>query len=166
MPHPTANSAENDAELKTLADVLDTRFRGPFGFRFGLDGLLGLIPGLGDVITNVMGAYIIIKATWLGYPGSVIARMFLNFCFDNLLESIPVVGNIIDFFFKSNSRNVRLMQAYQREPQLIQRRSFYWTLIVVILLVFVTGVLILGSAFLTYKTMVWLFNSQPGGFTW
>lgn len=142
--------------LDALADLLDTKFRGPFGWRFGLDGILGLIPGVGDLVTNVLAAYIILKATWHGYPGSVILRMFLNFLFDNLLDAIPFLGNILDFFFKANTRNLSLMRAYELDPDKVRQRSFVWVVAVMVALVFIMGALIVGSFVLAIKIVQWL----------
>ncbi len=150
--------AQDIKHLNSLADLLDARFRGPFGFRFGLDGLIGLVPGLGDIVTNLMATYIIMQATWKGYPSSVITRMFLNLVFDNLLDAIPIIGNIFDFFFKSNLRNIRLIQEYQANPVATERRSRYWSMAIIAgILLFVSAMVVL-SVMVTYRVIVWLFN--------
>lgn len=150
--------AKDIKHLDSLADLLDARFRGPFGFRFGLDGLIGLVPGLGDIVTNLMATYIIMQATWKGYPTSVITRMFLNLVLDNFLDAIPIVGNIFDFFFKSNLRNIRLIQEYQANPIATERRSKYWSIAIIAgILLFVGGMLVV-SVVVTYKLIVWLLS--------
>lgn len=151
--------AKDIKHLRTMAEFLDSRFRGPFGFRFGFDGLLGLIPGLGDIVTNMMATYIILQATWKGYPTSVITRMFLNLVIDNALDSIPLVGTIFDFFFKSNLRNIRLIEEYQANPSLTERRSRYWSFLLILAVIIFTGAMIFLSLLVTYKLIQWLMAS-------
>ena len=107
---------DRDAEirrLEMLANLLDAQFGIP-GTRlsFGLDSLLGLIPGVGDAITAVPAAYIIHRAERLGVPGPVLARMVVNLLADALIGSIPLVGDVFDLAFKANRRNVALMKAH------------------------------------------------------
>ena len=143
--------AKNIKHLDTMAVLLDSKFKGPFGFRFGWDGLLGLIPGLGDMVANLMATYIIVQATWSGYPTSVITRMFLNLVIDNGLDAIPIIGNIFDFFFKSNLRNIRLIQEYEANPIQVERRSHFMNVLIIGgILAFVGGMIFL-SIFMVYK---------------
>jgi hypothetical protein len=149
-------------EIEWIADWLDTRFKGPGGFRFGLDGLLGLIPGFGDVVTNIASGYIILRAAQWNYPGSVIAHMILNFLIDNLLDSIPFLGFIFDFFFKSNQRNLKIMRAYTLEPERTRKSSA--VSVVVTLLVLIAIALALGAAsvFLLVLAIQWLAAAFSG----
>ena len=149
----------NIKNLNSIADLLDTRFKGPFGFRFGLDGLLGLIPGLGDIITNLMATYIILSATWQGYPSSVIMRMFMNLCVDNALDAIPLIGPLFDFVFKSNMRNIRLMEAYEANPQQVTKRSFYLNIFIISGIVLFTLAMVAVSLWATSKIALWLLTA-------
>lgn len=150
--------AKDIKHLDKMAIVLDSKFRGPFGFRFGWDGLLGLIPGLGDIITNLMATYIIMQATWKGYPTSIITRMFLNLVADNAIDAIPIVGNIFDFFFKSNLRNIRLLQEYQVNPTQTERRSHYTNILIITLMLAFLGGMIFLSVLVLYKLIEWVLN--------
>jgi hypothetical protein len=143
-------------DIEAIAEVLDTKFRGPWGIRYGLDGILGLIPGLGDLVTNAMAAYIILRATWHGYPAAVLARMVLNFIIDNLLDAVPVLGNVADFFFKSNVRNLELMRRFELDPERTKRRSVLWILLITSTMVLILLALIAAAFFLTYKFIAWL----------
>lgn len=97
-------------ELERLAHLLDDRFRLPgTNLRFGLDGLLGLVPGVGDAVAGLIGLYLIRQARRHGAPGWLIARMLGNVGLDTLLGSVPLVGDLFDFAYKSNRRNVRLL---------------------------------------------------------
>ena len=96
--------------LEALARLLDTRFTLPgTGVRFGLDGLLGLIPGVGDTVTGLISAYLIAEAAKMGARKRTILRMAWNAGLDMVLGAIPVVGDLFDFAFKANRKNVGLL---------------------------------------------------------
>lgn len=98
------------SDIRQLADWLDTRFAIPgTNIRFGFDSIIGLIPGIGDAITTVLGAYILVRARELGAPSLLLARMGLNLAIDMLVGAIPILGDIFDLAFKSHLRNVRLL---------------------------------------------------------
>jgi hypothetical protein len=120
---------ENPAHLRhlrrysTIARLLDAQFRVPLTrWRFGLDGLLGLVPGAGDIATALVGAYGLVVAWKLGAPASMHVRMALNLLLDAGAGSIPIAGDLFDFAFKANIRNERLLmrwletRARQRGP--------------------------------------------------
>lgn len=98
------------ARLERLAHLLDTRFTLPgTGLRFGLDGLIGLIPGVGDAATGLISAYIIGEASQMGARKRTILRMMWNTGLDMVLGAVPFVGDIFDFAFKANKKNVDLL---------------------------------------------------------
>ncbi len=100
-------------ELEKLADLLDSRWRVPgTNLRFGLDGVAGLVPGIGDVSTGLVSAYLVWRARELGMPAHVMIRMAGNVLLDILVGSVPIIGSIVDFGFKANRRNVRLMRRH------------------------------------------------------
>jgi hypothetical protein len=102
---------ERIARLDTLATVLDTAFILPgTNVRFGLDALLGLVPGVGDIVTTAMALYIVHEARQLGAPGHVIARMLGNVALDSVVGAVPLVGDAFDVMWRSNRRNMRLLQ--------------------------------------------------------
>jgi len=117
-PYAAAPRAAHPAEaqlreLDTLADLLDTRWRIPgTGWRFGLDGIAGLLPVVGDAATGLVGAYLIARAAGMGVPGHVVARMVGNVVLDTVAGSVPVLGTIFDVAFKSNRRNMRLLRRH------------------------------------------------------
>ncbi|WP_417469768.1 DUF4112 domain-containing protein [Maricaulis sp.] len=101
------------ARLETLADWLDTRFRIPgTTIRFGLDGLIGLVPGLGDLAMLAPAFYLIARAASLGAPLHVLARMLVNTSLDLVIGAIPVVGDLFDVAFKANRRNTALLSRF------------------------------------------------------
>ena len=106
-------TAEALRRMELVAHWLDGAFRLPgTSWRFGLDGILGLVPGAGDSLTALTGAYIILEAWRLGVPSSVIVRMLGNIGLDWAVGSVPLVGDIFDFAFKSHRRNVDLLRRH------------------------------------------------------
>jgi len=104
---------ERIARLDTLATLLDTAFVIPgTNVRFGLDALIGLVPGIGDAITTALSLFIVHEAYQLGAPGHLIARMLGNVAIDGLFGSVPVVGDAFDVAWRANVRNVRLLREW------------------------------------------------------
>jgi hypothetical protein len=109
----SATRAERIARIDRLATSLDTRFVIPFTkFRFGADSLIGLAPGLGDVITTALSLYIVYEAHKLGAPKHVLARMLGNVAVDGLIGAVPVAGDLFDVLWRANRRNVRILREH------------------------------------------------------
>jgi hypothetical protein len=105
-----AREIVDTADIEKLADLLDTRWRIPgLGWRFGLDTVIGLVPGIGDTITGALGVYIIARAHQLGASPGLMARMGWNVLVDSVLGAVPLVGDLFDLANKSNTRNIRLL---------------------------------------------------------
>jgi len=105
-----------------IATLLDAQFRVPFTrWRFGFDGLLGLVPGVGDIATALIGAYGLVVAYQLGAPASIHVRMLLNLLIDAGVGTIQIAGDLFDFAFKANIRNVRLLTRWLDERAREQR---------------------------------------------
>lgn len=99
-----------------FADLLDSRYTFPgTNFKFGLDPILGLIPGVGDGISLVFQVLLVVTLSRKGYSGKLLAMLLINVLLDTLIGSIPVIGQIFDFFFKANQRNLRLTKEYLYE---------------------------------------------------
>jgi hypothetical protein len=116
-----------------LANFLDSKFTGPFGIQFGYDGLIGLIPGIGDIVTTFLGLFIVGHAVTLGASPSIIIRMLINLLIDNLLAKIPIIGFGIDFFWRANQKNIALLTDYESRPSQVRPGSslyiLFWFLI-------------------------------------
>lgn len=97
------------ARLDHVANWLDSRFS-LFGIRFGLDGLLGLIPVVGDVVMGAVSVWLILEAVGAGARKRTIFRMAVNVLLDTVIGAIPLLGAIFDIAFKANNRNVRLLK--------------------------------------------------------
>ncbi len=101
------------ARVEFLEKTLERAFVIPGLNRpIGLDSILGLVPVAGDVVAGGMGLYLVWEARNLGLPKLTLARMLMNVGFDTMLGAIPLVGDAFDFFFRSNSRNLRLIKRH------------------------------------------------------
>ena len=139
--------------LNRLARLMDAQFRIPgTDIRFGLDGLIGLIPGAGDLSTFAVSGYMLWIMANNGASGYVLARMTINVLIDALLGSIPLLGDLFDIAFKANMRNMRLMQEHYEEGR---HRGSAWKVIVpVLIILFLVIVFIIWG---TYKLIASLF---------
>jgi hypothetical protein len=109
---PAHPRAAEIARLDDLADLLDSRFRIPVvGWRFGLDGVLSIIPGVGDLAAFGPALYLVWQARKLGASNGTIGRMAANAGLDFVVGSIPVLGTVFDVAFKANRRNIALLRA-------------------------------------------------------
>ncbi len=99
--------------LDRIADRMDNLVRLPIvGARVGLDSILGLIPGIGDIAALGPAGYIIYRARQMGTPKPVIVRMAVNTAIDAIIGSIPLVGDIFDIGNKANKKNVALLRRH------------------------------------------------------
>ncbi len=97
--------------LRRIARLLDARFGVPgTRFRFGADSLLGLVPGVGDAATALVSLYILAEARRLGVGMPTLIRMGWNVALDLGLGAVPVIGDVFDFFWKSNLKNIALLE--------------------------------------------------------
>lgn len=105
---------ERDIErLERLARLMDSRFRIPgTGIRFGLDSIVGLVPGLGDALTVLPALHILSEARRMAAPRALQARIVINIGIDFLIGTIPVLGDLFDVGFKANHRNVALLRRH------------------------------------------------------
>ena len=108
---PTSYRRERLARLENIAALMDTAWVIPgTNVRFGLDALVGLIPGVGDLITTAISLYVVNEARHLGAPAHIIFRMLGNVTVDGIIGAIPVAGDTFDVFFRANRRNVQLLR--------------------------------------------------------
>ncbi len=111
--------AELEAEvrrLEQLARAMDSLFAVPgTSFRVGLDGVIGLIPGIGDAAGAAIALYLVYSAHRVGAPRTLIARMLANVGIDMVAGAVPLVGDVFDFAFKANRRNMDLLRRHLRE---------------------------------------------------
>jgi hypothetical protein len=123
MPNPPQDAVEQSvARLEMLARVMDSAFVIPgTNVRMGLDGIIGLIPVAGDVISGLMSTYLIWEARKLGVPKRVLWRMMANTALDTTLGSVPVLGDAFDVLFRANLKNMALLRRHMEKKGLVRR---------------------------------------------
>jgi Domain of unknown function (DUF4112) len=111
--HRPRSSVERMTMARFLAELLDQRFTIPgTSIRFGLDPILGLIPGIGDALANLAGSAILLIAAQYRLPKIVLLRMGLNVACNALIGAIPIFGDVFSIWFRSNVRNAQLLERY------------------------------------------------------
>ena len=107
--------------IRKLSRLMDTSIRIPLtGFRIGIDPIIGLVPGAGDLISTAFSAYIIFLATRFGIPRQDLAKMIFNVGLETVVGTVPLVGDLFDAFYKSNIRNLAILEQHLTvvEPKL------------------------------------------------
>jgi hypothetical protein len=153
---PVTNTTNRELRsVEMFARLMDSQFQIPgTSFRFGLDPLIGLIPGLGDFTGFLFSGYMILICARNGASGFLLARMTLNILIDALIGSIPLIGDLFDFAYKANNRNLKLMQQHYIEGRY---KGGAWKVVVPILIILF--ILIAALAWCSYKVFAWLVRS-------
>jgi hypothetical protein len=135
--------------VATLAWLLDSAFPIPgTRFRIGLEPIVGLVPGIGDVLSGAVGGYIVLEALAAGVPRIVVARMAANVLLDMTVGAIPLLGDAFDFVYKSNTRNLRLFERYAVDPRQSTQSSWaFFGLILGAIVLVLVGALLLAVWF-------------------
>lgn len=136
-----------------LAWLLDNSIRLPGGFRIGIDGIIGLVPGAGDILGGFLSTMILYQAYRRNIPKMVLARMLINILIDTSIGAIPLVGDLFDFWWKANLRNARLIDRYQREPGKVYRHSTITTISFVVAVLVLIAALVM--AVVSLVALVW-----------
>ena len=148
-----------ERRILRISKVMDdlVTMPGTGGRRFGVDPILGLIPVIGDAISAIPGIYLIAEAARFRLPPVVLARMTFNTMIDLSIGIIPIIGDIFDFFSKSNARNLALFRQYALEPETSTgpHRAFFAGL----------ALILIGTVWLTISILSWFFGLllQPLG---
>ena len=115
-----ASRRETLARLDMLSRALDTAFHIPgTGIRFGADAIIGLAPGVGDLVTTLLSCWIVYEARRLGAPRHLLARMAGNIAIDGLIGAVPLLGDAFDVMWRANRRNVQLLRMHFERQGLI-----------------------------------------------
>lgn len=152
-----------DKSLDNLGWLMDDLFRVPvLGWRFGLDALIGLIPGFGDTATSLVSFYILVNAVRYGVPKITLLRMGLNIGIDYAVGSLPLVGDFLDAWWKSNQRNLDLLRKRATvSPEEARAASAGDWLFVGGIILGLIG-LAVASAFISFYLLVRLFELLGG----
>lgn len=114
----TAAEEQRLEGLRRIAQLLDNAFVVPgTSYRVGLDPILGVLPGLGDLISPLFTIGVLLQARALGVPKVVQGRMMINAGVDALLGTVPVIGDLFDFAWKANAKNLALLELHAREER-------------------------------------------------
>jgi hypothetical protein len=160
QPLAQTRAVKVDEKLDRLAWLMDDLIRVPgLGWRFGLDAIVGLIPGFGDTATSLVSFYILVAAVRHRVPKITLLRMGLNIGIDYLVGSLPVIGDLFDAWWKSNQMNIDLLskRATVSPGEAREGRISDWLFVGLIILLLV-GVVIGSAAVGVY--LLWLLAGQ------
>ena len=157
FPHATGGRARVGSTLLLLqkwAHLLDSRFRIPgTSIRFGLDPLLSLIPGLGDLASPAYTVALLVQGLRQRVPRVILARMVLNALFDAFIGVVPVAGSVADIFWRANTRNLALLERHSRPGRPPERADYVF----VFAIAAVFGMLALVPVLLGLWLAAWFF---------
>jgi hypothetical protein len=143
------------AWIKGIAYLLDEQFRLPgTNFRFGLDPIINLVPVLGDIPGFLISAGLLFAMARKGASNKLVVLMSINILLDTAIGGIPIIGQLFDFVFKSNTRNLRLMREHYLEGK-HQGSGKGTILIAVVVMLVVLGLLVLGFIQLSSLLVKW-----------
>jgi hypothetical protein len=139
------------AGLRKISELLDSAFQVPgTNYRVGLDPIVGLIPGIGDLVTPLFTIGILLHAWQLGIPKVVQVRMLINVAIDSLVGAVPLVGDLFDFAWKANNLNMTLLETHTYEER--GGSTSDWLFVCVMI------VLVLALAALPFVLLGWLLS--------
>jgi hypothetical protein len=160
IPATGASSTRiREEDLELIAHWMDRVFRIPgINIRFGLDVLVGLIPGLGDTATSFVSLYILQAASQAGVPRVTVARMALNIALDYIVGIVPIVGDMFDVYWKANVRNVELMRRHARANPEQERRLEWSDRLFVFGLMALLVLILVGSIVAAWAVLAWIWR--------
>ncbi|RYE30270.1 MAG: DUF4112 domain-containing protein [Sphingobacteriaceae bacterium] len=157
MNNPNLQNTNLTGRLKwveRISGLMDDQFKLPgSNFRFGLDPLLNLIPFVGDISGFLVGAALVLVMAKNGVSRKVVILMVVNICIDALLGGIPLIGNVFDFYYKSNSRNIQLLKEHYEEGK--HQGSGTGVLLAVFIVLFL---LFAGFLYLMFLVASWIWR--------
>ncbi len=149
----TSQGKDAKSGQHSLSWLLDNSIRLPGGYRIGLDGLIGLIPGIGDAIGGALSTVIFYQAVKANVPKTILVRMMINIVIDAVLGSLPIIGDVFDFIWKANQKNADLLARYKLSSDEVKKEALLSTVL------FVTGVIVIAFlilwGLLTLTVMLW-----------
>ena len=143
--------------LRAIARLFDQAFPIPgTKWRFGIDALFGLVPGLGDIVGALVAVYALHVARTLRAPGAVQLHMLGNIAVDALVGTVPLIGDLFDFVFKAQTRNLVLLDAWVAAPEPTAKRSKRGLLLIPIAVLTVFILLTVFGIYMLYLLFSWL----------
>ena len=138
-----------ESRARAYARLLDSAFRIPgTNIRMGLDALVGLIPGGGDVLGAALSSGIVLMALRDGVPAPVLWRMVANIAIDAVIGAVPLLGDLFDVAWKANTKNAELLDRYLAQPQKTTTRSRTLGILVVVAIIAIAGAILATTIFL------------------
>jgi hypothetical protein len=143
--------------LRMLSLLFDQAFGIPgTRFRFGLDALFGLVPGLGDLVGGVVAVYALQVARRLRAPAEIQAHMLTNIALDALIGTVPLIGDLFDFVFKAQTRNLALLDDWLKTPQRTAGRSKRGLMLIPVAIILVFATLTILGIWMLFILFHWL----------
>jgi hypothetical protein len=135
--------------LRKFSRLLDNAIGIPgTSFRVGLDPILGLLPGAGDFVGTALSAYIVIEAARLGVARGTLGRMVFNILVESVVGALPVVGDLFDFAWKANTKNIELLEAHLNVAHENEKASRWFIFLLL------TGFLVIGIGLAAFSVLV------------
>lgn len=133
IPRTDEQRTRSLAEVEALAWLLDNSIPvpGTGGRRFGVDAVIGLVPGIGDIVSGALGLIVVWRGSRMGLPRIVVGRMLLNTLVDIAVGAIPILGDAFDLWFKASTRNLGLMRRHLERPDTSTRDDWLAVLLMV-----------------------------------
>lgn len=154
------NTASDFKWIDKISTFLDSKYTIPgTKFRFGLDPILGIIPGLGDVTSFTFSSFLILLMARKGASGKVVTLMVINVVIDTVIGSIPILGTIFDAYYKANNRNVRLLKKYYQEGKYQGSGKGVLAITLIVLII-----ILIGLFYLLFKLVEYIFDFLGGLF--
>ncbi|MEG4809532.1 DUF4112 domain-containing protein [Microcoleus sp. F8-D3] len=156
---PSPSHVASLRRLRRISHLLDNSIPIPgTKYRIGLDPILGLIPGGGDLISSIFAGYVVFKSAQMGVPQETLVQMAANIVFDTVAGTVPVAGDLLDVAWKANVKNIELLDAHLGSPE--QGKKADWLFVAALLL----GLMLIvgGVIFLSVMLFSWLFQVIAG----
>ncbi|MEL6580579.1 MAG: DUF4112 domain-containing protein [Cyanobacteria bacterium J06621_12] len=142
------------SRLRRVSKLLDNAISIPgTKISFGLDPLIGLLPGGGDTLTGGISAYIVVEAARMGIDRDIIWKMVGNILIDSLAGTVPIVGDLFDLGWKSNVKNIELLEQHLDVAE-SGKQDYLFMIGLIILLI----IIVLGFAAITFFTVTWFWG--------
>ncbi|SRR6476469_2339667 len=156
---PSPSHVASLRRLRRISHLLDNAIPIPgTKYRIGLDPILGLIPGGGDLIGSIFAGYIVFKSAQMGVPQETLVKMAANIVFDTVAGTVPVAGDLLDVAWKANVKNIELLDAHLGSPEQGKKADWLFVAALLLGLILIVG----GVIFLSVMLFGWLFQVITG----
>ncbi|MEG5036698.1 DUF4112 domain-containing protein [Microcoleus sp. AT3-D2] len=156
---PSQSHVASLRRLRRISHVLDNAIPIPgTKYRIGLDPILGLIPGGGDLISSIFAGYVVFKSAQMGVPQETLVKMAANIVFDTVAGTVPVAGDLLDVAWKANVKNIELLDAHLGSPEQGKKADWLFVAALLLGLILIVG----GVIFLSVMLFAWVFRALTG----